>query len=339
MYFIGIDHHKQASFMTVLDEAGQELKKGRMLNTKRDIERFLEGYRPFTAALEAGLASYEMADLLRDLGGEVKIAHAYQMKAIAQARIKTDKRDSKVLAEALRLGMIPEIYQRGVKNRQGQRAYWVAKQTEVKNKIRALLSHQPEEIRLEGDRRGDGLFSGKGVAFMTALPLEDPDKKILDDLLLGYQELQAHLKTSDELAGRLYQEIKEASLIDTVPGFGRTLSVLVAVEIADIHRFATAADLHSYPGVIPSTYSSGQRTVHGHLTKQGNPWLRGAAVEAVHPAIQKDLGLRVLYTRLAKRKGSNVAKIAVARRLLTIIFRLLTERKAYIPDMSKLSAA
>jgi transposase len=337
MYFIGVDHHKQASVLTVLDEDGVEVKNGRVLNLREKVRKFLEGYHPFTAVLEAGRSSYVMADLLRELGGEVKMANALQVKAIAHARIKTDKRDSRTLAHLLRGDLIPEIYQRREGNRRAQRvmrlrAYWVAKQTEVKNKIRALLAQQKEEIRLEVEKREDGLFSGKGVEFLTKLPLIDPDKMVLDDLVQGYREAQAHIQRSDGQVRVLYGEI------DTVPGFAATLSVLAAVEIADVKRFPTVADLHSYAGVIPSTYASGERIYHGHITKQGSAWLRWAALEAVYPAIKKDLGLRVLYSRLAKRKGANVAKIAVARRLLTIIYRVLIEKRDYIPDM-KSSAA
>jgi len=344
MYFIGIDHHKQASVMTIVDEAGRELKHGRMLNLRDNVKRFLEGYHPFTAVLEAGRSSYVMADLLRELGGEVKMANALQVKAIAHARIKTDKRDSRMLAELLRGNLIPEIYQRGERNRRAQRvmrlrAHWVAKQTEVKNKIRALLAHQREEIQLEVEKREERLFSGKGVEFLKTLPLEDPDKMVLDDLIQGYEEARAHIQKTDGLVGHLYGEIEEASRIDTVPGFATTLSVLVAVEIADIKRFPTVGDLHSYAGVIPSTYASGERLHHGRITKQGSAWLRWAAVEAVYPAIKKDLGLRVLYNRLAKRKGPNVAKVAVARRLLTIIYRVLSEKRDYIPDKMTRSAA
>jgi transposase len=248
-----------------------------------------------------------------------------------------------MLAHLLRGDLIPEIYQRREGNRRAQRvirmrAYWVAKQTEVKNKIRALLAQQKEEIRLEVENREDGLFSGKGVEFLTKLPLVDPDKMVLDDLVQGYREAQAHIQRSDAQVRILYGEIEEAARIDTVPGFAATLSVLVAVEIADVKRFPTVAELHSYAGVIPSTYASGERIYHGHITKQGSAWLRWAALEAVYPAIKKDLGLRVLYSRLAKRKGANVAKIAVARRLLTIIYRVLIEKRDYIPDM-KSSAA
>jgi len=344
LYFIGVDHHKQVSVMTVLDEDGEELKSGRMPNLRKSVERFLEGSRPFTAVLEAGRSSYVMADLLRELGGEVKIANALQVKAIAHARIKTDKRDSRTLAHLLRANLIPEIYQREAWNRRAQRvmrmrAYWVRKQTEVKNKIRALLAQQREEVRLEVEKRESGLFSLKGLEFAAGLPLEGREKEVLEDLLQGYQEIQAHIKKSDGLVRALYGEIEEASRIDTVPGFAATLSVLTAVEIADVKRFSRAAELHSYAGVIPSTYSSGERTYHGRITKQGNVWLRWAALEAVYPAIKKDVGLRVLYSRLARRKGPNVAKIAVARRLLTIIYRVLTEKRDYIPEIMKQSAA
>lgn len=343
MYFIGVDHHKQVSVMTVLDEDGEELKRGRVPNLRRYVERFLEGFRPFTAVLETGRSSYVMADLLRELGGEVKIANAFQVKANAHARIKTDKRDSRTLAHLLRAGLIPEIYQREAWNRRAQRvmrmrAYWVSKQTEVKNKIRALLAQQREEVRLEVERREDGLFSPKGLEFLAKLLLEAREKEVLDDLLQGYQELQGHIKKSDGLVRALYGEIEEASRIDTVPGFATTLSVLTAVEIADIGRFSRPAELHSYAGVIPSTYSSGERTYHGPITKQGNVWLRWAALEAVYPAIKKDLGLRILYSRLARRKGANVAKVAVARRLLTIIYRVLTEKRDYIPAMKQSAA-
>ena len=344
MYFIGVDHHKQVSVMTVLDEDGRELRNERVVNLRNHVQRFLEAYRPFTAVLEAGRASYVMADLLRELGGEVKMANPIQVKAIAHARIKTDKRDSRTLAYLLRADLIPEIYQREAWNRRAQRvmrmrAFWVEKKTEVMNKIRTLLAQQREEVRLEVEKRSGGLFSERGLKLLENLRFEEKDKEILGDLIQGYREIVAHIKTSDGTVRALYGEMEEAVRIDTVPGFAATLSVLTAVEIADVSRFRRVEELHAYAGLIPSTYSSGGRTYHGHITKQGNAWLRWAAVEAVKGACQKDLVLRALYSRLAKRKGRNIARIVVARRLLTIIYRVLTEKRDYIPELQKQSAA
>ena len=344
MYFIGVDHHKQWSVMTVLDEAGREMKSGRVDNRREAVRRFIDGCEPFTAVIEAGYSSYVMADLLKEIGGGVKIANPAEVKAIAHARIKTDKRDSRTLARLLRSGDIPEVTQRTAANRGAQRvmrlrAFRVAKRTELKNKIRALLAQQREEIRLEVERREEGMFSGKGLEFLDSLTLPQPDQMILDDLLGSYRESQEHLRKTDGIVEKLYEELEEAQRIDTVPGFATTLSVLVAVEIGDIDRFDSTSHLHSYAGVIPTTHASGGRTYHGHITKAGNVWLRWAALEAVIPATRASLEIRGLYSRLARRKGPNVAKVAVARRLLTIIYRLLKEKRSYIQKMTTSSAA
>ncbi len=336
MYFIGIDQHKQYSVMTVLDEEGQEIKTGRVLNFGQDVRNFLEGIgAEAEAVVEAGRSCYVMADLLGELGVGVKIAHPFQVKAIAKARIKNDKRDSKILAHLLRTGLIPEVYQREAHNREAQRvlrlrAFYIKSLTQVRNKIWSLLAQQREEIRMEVERRGN-IFKEKGLEFLDALELQGKDKEILVSLVRIYRHLREGLKESDELVKSLYQEMEEARLIDTVPGFAQTLSVLVAVELSDIDRFAKAEQLHAYAGLIPSTRSSGEKTYHGRITKQGNKWLRWAVVEAVYPAIRADHDLRVFYQRIARRKGANIAKVVTARRILTIIYKILKEKRVYIP--------
>ena len=195
-----------------------------------------------------------------------------------------------------------------------------------------------EEVR-EVVARETNIFSEKGQKVLLGLDLAPREKKLLEALLKTYRHLETRIGESKAYVEKLYEEIREAQFIRTIPGFGKYLSVLVAVEIADLTRFTDAAHLHAYAGVIPSTYSSGERTYHGHITKQGSRWLRWAALEAVYPAIKKDLVLRTLYSRLARRKGPNVAKIAVARRLLTIIYRIPTEKREYIPGLMKQTVA
>jgi transposase len=322
--------------MTVLDEEGQEIRAGRVLNFRHEVKDFLEGLEERAeAVVEAGRTCYVMADLLGDLGVSVKIAHPFQVKAIAKARIKNDKRDSRILAHLLRTGLIPEVYQREAYNREAQRvlrlrAFYIKSLTQVKNKIWSLLAQQQEEIRQEVERRGN-VFTRKGLEFLGALELQGKDKEILISLVRIYRHLREGLKESDELVNSLYQEMEEARLIDTVPGFAQTLSVLVAVELSDIDRFEKVEQLHAYAGLIPSTRSSGDKTYHGRITKQGNKWLRWAVVEAVYPAIRADHDLKVFYQRIARRKGANVAKIVTARRLLTIIYKILKEKRIYIP--------
>jgi len=322
--------------MTLMDEHGKELKNERVWNIRSEVEKFLQGAGDeVKAVIEAGRSSYVMVDLLEEFGVDVKIANPKEVKAIAKAKIKTDKRDSRILAHLLRADLIPEVYQRSGKNRRiqrvlRQRAFFVGTMTRVKNKIRVLLAQQKEEIQEEASRVKN-LFSRKGLEVLKGLDLPDTDRELLDGLLKMYHQLEKSIKESDELVESLYKKIPEAQLISTVPGFGKFFSVLVATEIADVGRFSKVEKLHSYAGVIPSTYSSAERVYHGKIIKEGNKWLRWAAVEAVWPAIKSDFDLKLFFNKQAKRKNINAAKVATARRLLTIIYRILKEGRCYVP--------
>ena len=335
MNYVGIDHHRQYSHITWLDERGEVVKSGRVANVGRELERFLLGIGDVKAVIEAGRSSYTMVDVLDDMGIETTVAHPKEVRAIAKAKIKTDERDSYKLAHLLRAGYIPEVYKRSRENRScqrvlRQRAFYVGKQTAVKNRLRALLAQQAEEIRLEVARVED-LFTDKGMKVLAGLVLPEREAKMLGALLRTYRHLEERIRETSALVDELYGKMPYARLIQSVPGFGKFLSVLVAVEIEDIERFEDVSKLHAYAGVIPSTHSSGERSYHGKIIKAGNRWLRWAAVEAVWPALRADFGIRCFYDRLKRRKGANSAKVATARRLLTIIYRMLKENRPYIP--------
>jgi transposase len=202
--------------------------------------------------------------------------------------------------------------------------------TRVKNRIKALLSQQSEDIRGEISRVKN-IFGREGLAVLKGLDLPEGEKKLINALLITFRHMEERIKESSALVEELYEKLPFARLIHAVPGFGKFLSVLVAVEVADVNRFEDLGKFHSYAGVIPSTHSSGGRTYHGKIVKEGNRGLRWAAVEAVWPAIRADFDLRCFYERLKKRKGANSAKVATARRLLTIIYRMLKENRPYIP--------
>ncbi len=334
MHYVGIDHHRQYSHLTVMDQHGRVLRSGRVANLQAEIERFLEGLEALEAVIETGRSSYTMVDVLEEMGMAVKVAHPHEVKAIARAQIKTDKRDSEVLAHLLRMNMVPEVYRRSPENRRAQRvlrqrAFYVSAMTALKNRVHAFLAQQKEEVRQEAARETN-IFSVKGQKMLLGLDLSREEKSLLAALLKTHRHLETRIEESTALVDKLYDEIREAQLIRTIPGFGKYLAVLVAVEIADLNRFADAAHLHAYAGVIPSTHSSGDKTHHGKIVRAGNRWLRWAAVEAVWPAIRADFDLRRFYERLARNKGANKAKVATARRLLTIIFKVWTEGRNYI---------
>ena len=338
MYYMGIDHHKQSSHLTILDEQGEIIKAGSVVNRRVELESFLEGFiGGLKAVIEAGRSSYTMVDLLEELGVDVLIAHPYQVKAIACAKIKTDKRDSKILAQLLRMNMIPEVYRRCEENQQAQRIlrnrmFYVQIQTKIKNKIRALLAKQGEEIRQLTDVK-DTLFAKRGLQVLKQIDISEKDKEILLLLVDTLEHIQEKISYSDKLIKKLYAESPEAQRIFTVPGFGIFLAVLVATEIADIGRFPSLSKLHSYAGVIPSTHSSGGKIYHGRLVNEGNKRLRWGLIEAVWPATMKDISLRIYYQERKAAKGANTAKVATARRLLSIIYSVLKDERSYVSSI------
>jgi transposase len=311
------------------------VKSGKVANFRRELYKFLQGTGKIKAVIEAGRSSYTMVDVLEDMGIETVVAHPKDVKAIAKAKVKTDERDSYKLAHLLRTNYIPEVHKRSQENRSSQRvlrqrAFYVGKQTSVKNRLRALLAQQGEEIRGEV-ARVENVFTAKGMKVLTGLALPEREAKMVGALLRTCRHLQDRISETNVLVGELYEKMPSARLIQSVPGFGVFLSVLVAVEIEDIRRFEDVSKLHAYAGVIPSTHSSGERSYHGKIIKAGNRWLRWAVVEAVWPALRADFDLKCYYERMKRRKGANSAKVATARRLLTIIYRMLKENRPYIP--------
>ena len=173
MNYMGIDHHRQYSHITLLDERGEVVKSGRVANFRLELEDFLYGVKEVRAVVEAGRSSYTIVDVLDDMGIETAVAHPKEVRAIARAKVKTDERDAYKLAHLLRTGYIPEVYKRSGENRScqrvlRQRAFYVGKQTSVKNRLRALLAQQGEEIRLEVERV-ENLFTDKGMRILRGL--------------------------------------------------------------------------------------------------------------------------------------------------------------------------
>jgi transposase len=121
-----------------------------------------------------------------------------------------------------------------------------------------------------------------------------------------------------------------ARLLQSIPGIGPFFFVLILYEIDDISRFRDEKKLCAYAGLVPSTHASGGKVFHGKITKTGSKWLRWAAIEAAQTAVRGNPEFYAFYQHIRTRKGSNTAKVATARRLLTIVYRLLRQGRFYV---------
>jgi transposase len=330
MLHAGIDMHKKNSVVTVVDEQGTEVVSGqRLVNDEEEIREFFSSFdEEIDAVLEAGPSWHWMCDLLDEMEIENVLCHPLKVKAIASARIKTDKIDSGILAQLLRMDFLPTSYKpdfetRQLKEQLRYRASLVRIRSGLKNRIHALLA------KLNVRHGFTDLFGKAGRSFLAGLALSPVHRQALDGYLSMLDALKALLKEVETELAVFYESSEDARLLSTIPGVGPILALTIVSEIGDIGRFSSAKCLASFAGLVSSTSQSGNHTMHGHITKQGSPWLRWALVEAVIHTVNHPGPLKKSYLKLNKRKGNKIARVACARKLATYIYHMLNERKEF----------
>lgn len=335
MKYMGIDHHMQYIIATTMDQQGRKISKDRVSSDRRAIKDYIKkanGDGDLKVVIEASYGWSYFYDEMRELVSEIKVAHPLKTRAIAEARIKTDSIDSEVLAHLLRADLIAEAYApdfqtRDKKNLLRYRTSLTKIRTMLKNIVHSVLARnhiEEPEFRKLSDK-----FGKKGRGYMRAFKLRGNDTEILNHYLDVIEDIEEKIKGAEKKIKETFKKDEICQLLESVPGIGELSAVLIRYEIDDIERFISASKLSSYAGLVPSTYSSGGRTYQGKITKQGNKWLRWTLTEAAQSAIQKDLWLRRYYSGIEKRGGRKKAKVAVARKLLEIIYRIWKENRPY----------
>jgi len=331
MLHAGIDMHKEFLMVTVLDEEGGEVVSPRRIPTSGlCIEEFFGEFAPeeITAVLEAGPNWYWLCDQLDELGIQNRLAHPLKTKAIASARIKTDKIDSHTLADLSRADLIAESYKPDIKTRYLRelmrgRSFMVNLRTGLKNRVHSILA------KVNVKNPYSDLFGIGGMGFLASLALPGVYRDSLDSYLEVIESLNGEIKGAEKKAARALEGSPEARLLSTIPGVGLITSLMITAEMGDVSRFGSHRQLCSFAGLVPSTWQSGGTTRHGRITRQGSRWLRFALVEACRHAVARPGPLADFYGRLAKRKGKSTAKVAAARKLGTYVYYMLRDGKDY----------
>jgi len=319
----GLDVHKDSTYATILDCDGKIVNQRRMGN--ETVVSYLSDYRIDRIGMES---SNQVAPLYRELtkkGYAVSVSHPKKTRYIAEAKIKSDRVDSKAIAELVRLDALPQAYMPDqetamLREKIRRRAFLVRERVRLRTKIKSILTY--EGIKSSSDY---GLFTEKGVEWLHSQALEPVESylriiKPLDDEI---KQLSKHLK---ELA----EDDEEIKLLMTIPGVGYYTALLVKSEIGDINRFSDGDRLCSYAGLVPSTHASGGTIRHGSITKEGSRWLRWVMVEAAMTHVHKyDTAITKAYHRIAERRGRQIAIVAAARKLLMCCYAVLKNRHPY----------
>lgn len=330
MRYAGLDVHKRVVEAVVIDQAGAILVRQRFPTEKAHLEAFAREHLgpDVQVALEATTNTWGVVDVLEPLVAEVVASNPLRTRAIAEAKVKTDKVDALVLAQLLRADYLPRVWRPDHQTRQMRqfttlRSSLVADRTSLKNRIHAVL-HQ----RLINPPMDD-LFGTKGLAWLQSLELDDVGRCTLDRYLelLGLVGAEIDVVVQ-RVAVHAYSDPR-VKLLMTLPGVDVTVAHGVIASLGDLSRFRDGDHAASYLGLVPSTKQSADHTYHGRITKQGNGHARWLLVQAAQHLDRHPGPLGVFFRRLAAKKNRNVAVVATARKLVVIAYHMLKNAEPY----------
>ena len=317
MRCIGIDLHKRFLVAASVDESGGAEKPQRLeCRNVPAVLQFFETRRPFRAVIEASSSCRWLYELLEPLG-EVSLAHPLRLRAIVAGRAKTDKLDAALLARLLRGGMIPTAYvppgpYQQLRDLTRARARITRHMSEAKNELHALLTranlHSPYVTT----------FCKRGRAWLRTLQLSSPGGLVRDELLRRLEHYEREAVELDRALEGMAAAFPEVDALRDLHGIGLYSALLIVGEIAEPGRFANQRQVGAYAGLTARVSQSGDSGYHGHITRQGPPWLRWILVQAAMRIGQRDAALRNFYTRIRKRSSAKIARVATARKLAGI---------------------
>jgi transposase len=317
--WVGIDLHRRRSFVTAIDEQGEVSLRRRIVNDPDAFLELLGDPEGTHVALEATYGWEWLADLLGDAGFELHLAHPLRTRAIAAARVKTDAVDATMLAQLLRAGLLPEAYiasreLRDVRELLRHRLTLVAMRSAIKNRVHAILARHGV-IHQHAD-----LFGKAGREFLATIELRAAPRQRIDSLLALLDDFDREIDATAKEIDRQAKDDERVALLCQIHGVGRYTAMLIIAEIGDVRRFPTARHLCAWAGLTPTVRSSDGKARLGHISRQGSSILRWAVVEAATHVSTRGGPLREQFERIAKRRGRKVARVAVARQILTLCY-------------------
>lgn len=282
------------------------------------------------AVLEAtGNWSY-MYDVLAAKLDKVVLAHPKRVRAIAAARIKTDRIDATILAHLARTDLLPTAYAPPIDVRElrevvRHRSKLVRERTRHKNRIHRVLAqynlHAP----------CSDLFGKQGRLFLAEVRMRllSTSQLLLDDYLHLIETLNERIDALNHIIRTWAKNDPRAALLMSMPGVGEYSAAVILAEIGEVQRFPGPKQLCSFAGLVPSIRSSDMRIRQGHITKEGSPWLRWIMISAAQRAPCASPRLRQFFDRTARRHGRKTARVALARKMLCIVFCMLRDNEPY----------
>ena len=328
--YVGIDLHKHLIVGHVIDPAGKTLDTFRYPRVTAVTLDHIGRNRlkpEDQVVLEATTHCWAVVRALEPFVARVTVSNPMATKAIARAKVKTDKVDAAVLAHLLRLGYLPAVWQpdaatRDLREWTARRSRIVGQRTAVINRLRSTLAQRlldcPHDMTSQAARH-----------WIAAQEVDADTRWLLESDLRLIDSLQSELDAIGKLLAQRGYVDPRVKLLMTLPGVSQHTAQALLAAIGDVSRFPDADSLASYLGLVPSTRQSASHCYHGPITKQGRGHTRTMLIQASHSMRANPGPLGYFFRRLQKRKPYSVAVVAVAHKLALLAWHVLTKGEPY----------
>ncbi len=281
--------------------------------------------------IEATTNAWHIHDQVEPYVGRAVVAHPGLVNLIAYAKVKTDKRDVLKLARLLVADLIPEVWVppqevRDLRALLAHRRHMIKRRTMLQNRLHSVI-HRYNLMPPTGD-----LLAESHQDWWQQTPLSAVEHLRIRQDLQTLRHLEPQIAECDaileKISGQALWQNQVVFLLQ-IPGFGLLTVMTVLAAVGDVHRFPTAKHLVGYAGLGAGVHISGETHHTGRITKQGRKDLRTALVEAAWSVVRWDPDWQARFDRLAKRRGKRKAIVAIARKLLIVVWHVLTKQVAY----------
>lgn len=325
-YYAGIDVSLEFSSVCVVDAKGKVVRESKVRSEPEALVAFLAGLGIVVTrvGLEAGPLSQWLHAGLAAAGHEVALLETRHVKAALSAMsVKTDRRDARGIAQLLRMGWYRPVHSK----------------SPAAQEVRALLAGRKVllsklldiELSIRGILRGFGLKLGETTKLRFAGRVRELAsgqtmlEVVMEPMLQAREALQTEAAVLHRRMLAIVREHEVCRRLMTVPGVGAVVALTFVAAVDDPTRFRRSRDVGAHFGLTPRRYQSGETDVVGGITHEGDASVRVALYEAANVLLTRVKPFSTLKRwamEVAKRRGARRAKVALARKLGTVLHRI-----------------
>jgi transposase len=327
---IGLDVHREFAQVAVWED-GLVRQAGQIPLTAEGLRVFADSLGPDDeVAIEATCNTHAIVRLIEPRVKRVVVSNPMKTRAIAEAKVKTDKVDARILCQLLAADYLPSVWvadeaTQALRRQVSRRAHIVRQRTRLKNQVQAILQRNLAPRCPAAD-----LFGVKGRCWLAGQSLPADEEVAIEALLRQLDFHGQELRIIDAALGRIGMDREEVKRLMTIPGVDATVALSIVAAVGDFRRFRRPEQLVSYLGLNPRVrQSGGQPASHGRITKHGRAHARGMLVEAAWAAAKTPGPLRAFYERIRGRRGMQIAVVATARKLAVLCWTMIERGEDY----------